>query len=169
MVLLGGTAVDIGVLASDPLRQLTLLEVPPADATSVSPLTLSELQTPTYVVVAEGTGRQHPSRRELEAEPFRKQPGHEPPHIVAALYLGGIGLALLAPPETVGIAYDVGGVTSSVSTRNRTSANVRVLFRKGQLGASGAAKVFYGEHEALGDYHPEGFTPVVAARIREVK
>lgn len=55
VVLLGETAVEVDVLASDPVRQLTLLHVPPAEATNVSPLTLSDLQTPTYVVVAEGT------------------------------------------------------------------------------------------------------------------
>ena len=54
-VLVGTTPVDADVIASDPVRQLTLLSVPPAEATSVAPLTLSELQTPTYVVVAEGT------------------------------------------------------------------------------------------------------------------
>lgn len=55
VVLLGGRAGDVEVLATDTLRQLTLLSVPPAEATSVLPLTLSQLQTPTYVVIAEGT------------------------------------------------------------------------------------------------------------------
>jgi hypothetical protein len=44
------------------------------------------------------------------------------PHIVAGLYLAGIALALLAPPGTIGIAYDVGGVTSSVITVPLVSA-----------------------------------------------
>jgi serine protease Do len=55
VVLNGDTVASAGVLSMDSVRQLTLLSVPPAETTSVSPLTLSELQTPTYVVVAEGT------------------------------------------------------------------------------------------------------------------
>jgi S1-C subfamily serine protease len=55
VVLYGESTIEAGVLASDPLRQLTLLSVPPAESTSVAPLTLSQFQTPTYVVVAEGT------------------------------------------------------------------------------------------------------------------
>jgi S1-C subfamily serine protease len=54
-VMVSDTEVEAKLLAGDRLRQVTLLEVPPAESTSVSPLTLSQFQTPTYVVVAEGT------------------------------------------------------------------------------------------------------------------
>lgn len=37
----------------------------------------------------------------------------------------------------------------------------------GELGRFGAAKVFVGEHEALGDYNPEAYASVVAARVKE--
>lgn len=43
------------VIAVDPLRQLSVLSVQPAATGSVLPLTLRELVTPIYVVVAEGT------------------------------------------------------------------------------------------------------------------
>ena len=34
------------------------------------------------------------------------------------------------------------------------------------LGAYGAARIHVGEHEALGEYNPEGYAPVLAERIR---
>ncbi len=37
----------------------------------------------------------------------------------------------------------------------------------GELGRFGAAKVLAGEHEALGDYNPEAYASVLAARIKE--
>ncbi|MEJ2204740.1 MAG: electron transfer flavoprotein subunit alpha/FixB family protein [Gemmatimonadota bacterium] len=36
----------------------------------------------------------------------------------------------------------------------------------GRLGEVGAATVLVGEHDALGDYHPEGYAQVVADRVR---
>ena len=36
-----------------------------------------------------------------------------------------------------------------------------------ELGEFGAGKVLVGEHPELAEYHPEGYAPVVAARIRE--
>jgi S1-C subfamily serine protease len=46
---------EVPVIAIDPLRRVALLAVSRASGNPVTPLTLSALQTPTYVVVAEGT------------------------------------------------------------------------------------------------------------------
>lgn len=57
----GGASLDdqsgraLRVVAVDTLRRVTLLDVPRASSAQVAPVTLSELQTPTYVVIAEGT------------------------------------------------------------------------------------------------------------------
>jgi S1-C subfamily serine protease len=51
----GPNGLSIPVIAVDALRRLSLLAVPRASSATVAALTLSELQTPTYVVVAEGT------------------------------------------------------------------------------------------------------------------
>jgi len=46
---------DVRVIAIDPVRRVVLLAVPGASGIPATPLTVSALQPPTYVVVAEGT------------------------------------------------------------------------------------------------------------------
>lgn len=43
------------ILAADPVRRLALIDVPPAEGGDLRPPSLSDLRTPTYVVVVEGT------------------------------------------------------------------------------------------------------------------
>jgi S1-C subfamily serine protease len=43
------------IIAADPVRRLALVRVPPVAAAGGRPLTLSDIQPPTYVVVVEGT------------------------------------------------------------------------------------------------------------------
>jgi hypothetical protein len=46
---------DVQIVAADPVRRIALVRVPATDADPAHHVTLTDLQTPTYVVVAEGT------------------------------------------------------------------------------------------------------------------
>jgi hypothetical protein len=46
---------EIGIAAKDPVRHLALVRVPPGTSDALRSVTLSDLRTPTYVVVVEGT------------------------------------------------------------------------------------------------------------------
>jgi electron transfer flavoprotein alpha subunit len=59
------------------------------------------------------------------------------------------------------LAGDLGG-----AARALVLGGPGIAGNAGALGANGAAVVEVGEHEALADYHPEGYAAVVAARIR---
>ena len=72
------------------------------------------------------------------------------------------GAAREAVSVAARLAADLGGNAHVLALGARGSGTAL-----GELGALGAAKVFCGEHDALDDYHPEGFAPVVASRIEE--
>ena len=59
------------------------------------------------------------------------------------------------------LAADFGG-----SARALVLGGPGIAGQAGALGANGAAVVEVGEHDALADYHPEGYAGVVAERIR---
>ena len=49
------SAAEVDIAAADPVRRLALVHVPPSGADALRHVTLSDLRTPTYVVVVEGT------------------------------------------------------------------------------------------------------------------